>query len=192
MKNGCNRSVSRKNVGDTFITTIVGGIFMKRFLGTFMALAMIFTCLCGTTAFAAEVEKEPIANTVVADANESEIVPYGSLSGYGQHWYNAGEKTHGTFKVEVKGIGWAFAQVTVNIENFNSNAKVFLKIYRQDGTFAWGTADYLGGCITMANKDEWHNYKFLHAPTGVYTVEYDIVTTDQKSPGSGRINCWIY
>ncbi len=58
---------------------------MKRHLGIIMALAMAFTCLCGTTAFAAEAE--PVSNVVAVEASDSGIVPYGSLSGYGQHWH---------------------------------------------------------------------------------------------------------
>lgn len=76
---------------------------MKRHLGIIMALAMAFTCLCGTTAFAAEAE--PVSNVVAVEASDSGIVPYGSLSGYGQHWHNSGESTVGDFYVNVTGMG---------------------------------------------------------------------------------------
>lgn len=163
---------------------------MKKHLSIIMALAMIFTCLCGTTAFAAEAE--PVANVTAVETSDSEVMPCGSLSGYGQHWHNSGESTVGDFYVNVTGRGWPTAQLTLNIENFGSNDAVAVQVYRPDGTFAWGTLDNAGDYITMSNKDNWHNIKFTNGQTGTYRIHYSIINWNGNTPGSGRINCWIY
>lgn len=164
---------------------------MKRHLSIMLALAMIFTCLCGTTAFAAESEAS-IETVAVSETSDNEITPRGSLSGYGQHWHNSGESTVGDFYVTVTGSYWPTAQLTLNIENFGSNDAVAVQVFRPDGTFAWGTLDNAGDYITMANKDNWHNIKFTNGQTGTYRIHYSIINWNGNTPGSGRINCWIY
>lgn len=164
---------------------------MKRHLGILMALAMIFTCFNGTTAFAAESEIIDVPETVVSETDDNEIVPYGALSGYGWGWHGADDELSGNFYVDVKGTSWVSAQITVNIEEFASNVRVIVELYRPDGSMAWSSSDK-GQYITMANKDDWHNIKFWNAPTGTYRVHYLVVTDNGTKPSSGRINCWIY
>lgn len=163
---------------------------MKRHLGIILALSMVFTCLLGTTAFAAE--PESINNVSTIKSSDNTVVPYGSLSGYGQHWYNSGEKTKDSFYVNVSGNKWSYAQLTVSIDNFGPDDMVAVKVYRPDNTFAWGTLDNAGDYITMANRDKWHNIMFNDGQVGTYRVEYSIINKNGHTPGSGRINCWIY
>lgn len=172
---------------------------MKRHFSILMALVMLFSCLCGTSAFAAESATSAEA-TVSPQSADSEIRPIGSLSGYGSHWYNSGEPVTGSFTVEVTGSWWIDAQLTVNIDSFTDNTAVTIIVYRPDGTQAWSSMENgnnygYAGDITMANRDDWHNIKFGDGEVGTYTVEYYIQNTDDllfSYPSSGRINCWIY
>lgn len=163
---------------------------MKRHLSIIMALAITFICLCGTTVFAAKAEST--SNAFAIEKSDNGVVPYGSLSGYGQHWHSSSESTVGDFYVNVTGIAWPTAQLTLNIENFGSNDAVEVRVYRPDGTFAWGTIDNTANYITMSNKDNWHNIKFVNGQTGTYRIRYSIINFSGSIPGSGRINCWIY
>ena len=172
------------------LVSIIGGNTMKRHFGILMALVMAFACFGSTTAFAAEVQ--PTADVAVVETSNNEVTPCGSLSGYGHHWYNSGESTDGDFYVNVTGLSWPTAQLTLNIENFGPNDAVAVQVYRPDGTFAWGTLDNVGDYITMANKDDWHNIKFTNGKTGTYRIHYSIINWYGETPSSGRINCWIY
>lgn len=165
---------------------------MKK-LSIILALAMLLTCTLGTTAFAAEPQATVAETVTVSETSTEGITPRGTLSGYGWHWCNAAEATSGSFYVNVTGSYWPYAQVTFNIEDFDSNTGVIVQLWHPDGTFAWGTADNSNGTqITMANKDEWHNLYFPYGQVGTYRVDYWIVSLNNTTPSSGRINCWIY
>lgn len=127
-----------------------------------------------------------------AFATETSFSILGSLSGYGQKWYNSGEAKTGTFVVSVSGVAWSTAQISLSLESFSSNVCVQVIVYRPNGTIALNTADYSGSHLTMTNSSNWQNLKFTNAQTGNYTVRYSIWTIDNSTPSSGRINCWIY
>lgn len=164
---------------------------MKRHFSILLALVLVFTCFCSTSAFAAEVTPDSKVVTV-SESTNAEITPRGSLSGYGSVWHNAGSSCDGSFYVTVTGSSWPTAQVTFNIENFGPDDAVAVQLYRPDGSFAWGSLDNVGDMITMANKDKWHNILFTGGQTGTYRVQYSIVNWSGNTPSSGRINCWIY
>lgn len=158
---------------------------MKKFLSIIMILSLSFIGFFNNTAFASEVEEK-------SSLVENTIVPFGSLSGYGQHWYNSGENTVGDFYVQVTGRDSYSAQLTFKIENFDENVAVAVQVYRQNGSLAWGSLENLAAYITMENRDNWHNLPFLHAKTGRYRIHYSIRRWGGGTPSSGRINCWIY
>lgn len=163
---------------------------MKRHLSIIMALAMALTCLFGTTAFAAELD--PVVGSAVAEVSDNQIKPCGSLKGYGSIWHNAGKSTTGDFYVDVSGSSWSTAQLTLKIENFGPDDAVAIQVYRPNGTFAWGTLENVGDYITMENTNNWHNIVFANGKTGRYRIHYSIINWNGDTPGSGRINCWIY
>lgn len=161
---------------------------MKKLFSVFLVMVMIFS-LSSMQVFAAEVQPEPTVTTV----GSAEIVqPRGSLSGYGQKWYNSGEAVTGTFPVNVTGVYWPTAQISLSLENFASNVCVQVIVYKPNGSVAFNTADTSGTYMTMENSSEWQNISFLNGQTGTYTVWYSIWTTNGSTPSSGRINCWIY
>ena len=163
---------------------------MKKLLSIFMSLILVLTCLCGTTVFAAETESvEAIAT---AETIGNEIVPRGTLEGYGSHWYNSGEKMSGEFNVVVTGSSWTSAQTTLSIANFGSKVRVQMKVYRPDGSLAYDSLATTGDFISMSNKDTWNNIPFLRGQVGTYKVRWAIHTTDNSTPTSGRLMCWIY
>lgn len=152
---------------------------------TVVILVVVFT----QTVLAAEAQpREQITALSTAEV----IQPRGSLSGYGQHWYNSGESKQGTFSVNVTGIYWPTAQLTLSLDNFSSDVCVQVIVYRPNGTIAFNTANTNAVYMTMANSSEWHNIGFANGQTGTYTVWYSIWSTNSSIPSSGRINCWIY
>lgn len=161
---------------------------MKKMFSVFLVMVMIFS-LSSLQVFAAEVQPE---YTVPAVCSAEAVQPRGSLNGYGQKWYNSGETVTGTFTVNVTGIYWPTAQITLSLESFASNVCVQVIVYKPNGSVAFNTVDTTGTYMTMANSSEWHNISFLNGQAGTYTVWYSIWTTNGSTPSSGRINCWIY
>ena len=129
---------------------------MKKRLSIFWALIMLFTCIMGTSTFAAE----PVAIEAETTSTENEIAPCGTLSGYGHYDWTAGSARSGSFTVNVTGSAWLTAQTTFTIEGFDENTAVAVALYKPDGSLAYGTLDNSGSWITLANKDEWHNIPF--------------------------------
>lgn len=161
---------------------------MKKLFSVFLVMVMIFS-LSSMQVFAAEVLPAP---GVIAEDFAETVEPRGSLSGYGQKWYNSGSAVTGTFTVNVSGIYWPTAQLSLSLESFASNVCVQVIVYRPNGSVAFNTADTSGTYMTMANSSEWQNIPFVNGQTGTYTVWYSIWTTNGSTPSSGRINCWIY
>ncbi len=158
----------------------------KRFLALIMTIMIFLGIFGGQSILAIDIQAVGQPQVV------SSVRPYGSLSGYGQHWYNSGEPTTGTFDVEVTGMAWTNAQITLSLANFSSDVYVHIIVYRPDKTIAYNTADTTGLYLTMENSSQWHNIPFVMAPTGTYTVWYSIGSFNGVTPSSGRINCWIY
>lgn len=162
---------------------------MKKTLGILLSITMLFTLAFSTTAFAAS---SPSSNTSVETSDNEQIVR-GSLSGYGSKWYNTGELTSGDFYVNVTGIYWPYAQLTLNIESFGPDDAVAIQVFNPNGVLVYGTLEYAGDLITMANANNWHNIYYSNGMTGTYTIHYAIYNfSSSATPSSGRINCWIY
>ena len=161
---------------------------MKHLTRAFSLLLVLMFCLSLTTvAFAADVTTTEGMMTEKAEESVN-----GTLSGYGAHWYNSGEKESGSFDVEVTGMAWLSAHVTFNIEEFDSQTIVFVWLYRPDGTLAYSTGDYSGAGITLKNVSNFADIPFSGGQIGTYTVEYQIMSWNLSGAPSGRINCWIY
>lgn len=90
--------------------------------------------------------------------------------------------------MDVTGTPWVSAQITLSIEDFGSNDRAYLVVYKPDGSVAWKCSSY----ITVSNSSSFQNLKFNGASTGKYRVEYTLSNTAGGTVGSGRINCWIY
>lgn len=159
---------------------------MKKCLSLLLALTMLFSLTATQHAFAADSAPSP---EVTLSSEDNEIRPMGSLSGYGNYWYNSGSTPYGHFTVNVTGIAWTSAQLTLKIENFASNVLIRIDVYNSDGKKVYDT---FPNYISMSNTDNWKNIKFTPGKTGTYKVYYSIYTTDNSTPSSGRINCWIY
>lgn len=163
---------------------------MKKCFSVVLTTIMLFIVLSSRPAYAISIYSDVQSNN--SNFTEEVVSPRGSLSGYGQHWYNSGEPTTGTFIVPVTGISWPTAQLTLSLANFSSDVCVQVIVYRPDGSIAFNTADTSGTYLTMANSSQWHNIHFANGKTGNYTVWYSIWSWTGSTPSSGRINCWIY
>lgn len=161
---------------------------IKRVLSVLLALTMCFAM--SATAFAVAPETANSCETA-AESENNQIQPRGSLSGYGQHWYNSGEPTNGSFTVNVSGIAWPTAKLTLNIVNFDAKTFAFIWVYRPDGSLAYSTGDATADAITVANSSKYQNIIFPRGQTGPYTVVYSLGSYGGTVP-SGRINCWIF
>lgn len=159
---------------------------MKKKLKLFALILSVLTLTVGQTALAAE---PALASCKTVDV-EDEIQPRGTLSGYGTHWYNAGEDQNGNFTFQVSGVPWVNAHLTISIDNFDSDAIVRVSVIKPDGSFAYTNFEKP---MTMANRDNYAGISFSPGEVGTYTVVYQIRSISlTNGPSSGRINVWIY
>lgn len=143
----------------------------KRFFSVILAVLML--CLqMQITAFATEYAPEPLG--------DSEIQPYGSLSGYAQHYHSANSPQSGSFSITVNGSWSPYAGWTLKT-NFDSNAEFeYVYLTRPDGT-------QIGSTLYPNATGEIKNKLLTNVPTGTYTVHYKL-----SSNGNGTIQVWIY
>lgn len=159
---------------------------MKKKLKLFALILSVLTLTVGQTALAAE---PALASSETADVADK-IQPRGSLSGYGTHWYNAGEEQYDSFTFQVTGVPWVNAHLTISIDNFDSDTVVGTIIQKPDGSYAYSNFDKP---MTMANRDNYAGISFSPGEVGTYTVYYRILSiSTTNGPSSGRINVWIY
>lgn len=164
---------------------------MKKHLCFVMALAMLFTCVLGTTAFAAEPE-DVVETNAVQTTSADEITPRAGFNGYGNHWYNAGEPISGSFPVSATGSSNP-GYMTLNIDSFAADVGVRVKVLRPNGVEVYDSFSWRGDYITMANRDTWYGIRIPNATAGTYTIQYTIYGFDNPGhPSSGRINVWFY
>lgn len=168
---------------------LLGGCNMRKCLSIALAFVMLFTFAFNQVAFAAEVVS---ASEITSDTISEEIQPRNFLSGYNNHWFNSGDNYYGHFYVDVTGVTLPTGQLTLSIENFASNVLVKVDVCGPDGKKVFDTFDTSAHYISMANSGDWHNIRFAPGKPGRYTVTYFVYTTDDTTPSSGRINCWIY
>ena len=146
---------------------------MKRFLCILLTLIMVL----------------PISVAFATD-DVSEIRPYGTLSGYGATWYTAGNSRTGSFYVNVTGTAWVTASTTLEINSFDSETRVRVKLYNPSNTLVYDTISWSGGYLSMADPKVVDS--FSPGMVGQYRVEYEVLTFGTTAPSSGRIMCWIY
>lgn len=160
---------------------------MKKNLKIFALVLSVLTLTIGQTAFAAEPSLASNETSEVAD----EIQPRGTLSGYGTHWYNAGEDQTDTFTFEVTGVPWVNAHVTISMDNFDSQTAVRMTVLKPDGSAAY--SNYDSSAMTMANRDNFAGKSFSPGEVGTYTVVYQVFSlSTTNGPSSGRFNVWVY
>lgn len=112
---------------------------------------------------------------VVAQQQEEGIVPYGSLSGYGQRTASSS----GSFKVPVKGSWSPWAGCTIRSEGFDSETVIEVHVNDEAGNEkAKGT---LQGNMEIANL------AMVNVSPGEYEVHY-VMT----SPSYGTVIVQIY
>lgn len=144
---------------------------------------MIFSCCGFASASAVETPRD-----VSCETTNEDIVPYGSLSGYGGRWNDQGS-FGAYFVVNVKGIAWPTAQTTFTIEEFPKGTVVRMTLGKD------GNALYTD-VLTMGSKESVTNVKFSPGALGEYNVSYDLRDWPGKQSGAqppaGRVLCWIY
>lgn len=126
-----------------------------------LAWALIFASLLTPTpaALAAEVN----VPDVPAQQQEEGIVPYGSLSGYGQK-YDTGT---GSFTMTVNGSWSPFAGCTIRTEGFNSSTINEIRVYDESGNEK--------ASATLTGNMDVRNLTMLNVSPGTYTVRYGMV-----------------
>lgn len=142
----------------------------KRFFSVILAVLML--CLqMQITAFATEYTPEPLG--------DSGIQPYGSLSGYAQHYHSATAPQTGSFSITVNGSWSPYAGWTLKTD-FDSCSYFKVYLTRPDGT-------KIGSELYPNATDEIKNQVLLNVPTGTYIVHYQVQTSC-----TGTIQVWIY
>lgn len=152
----------------------------KHLFSTFIA---IITCFAvQLTAFAAEstANEMPYTEYEVSTESDSEIVLYGSLSGYASHTHHSGDALECSFPIQVSGSWSPFAGWTVKT-NFSDSCRIsYVYLTRPDGT-------KIGDTLYPGPNDELANKALFNVPTGTYTVHYGLSTSCD-----GTIQVYIY
>ena len=138
-----------------------------------LAWALIFASLLTPTpaALAAEVN---VPDTP-AQQQEEGIVPYGSLSGYGQRTTSA----TGSFKMQVNGSWSPWAGCTIRTEGFKSATVNEVHVYDESGNEK--------AKATLTGNMEVANLAMVNVSPGKYTVSYAM-----SMPSDGTIIVQIY
>ncbi|MBQ2835570.1 MAG: hypothetical protein IJE68_01885 [Clostridia bacterium] len=150
---------------------------MKRFFTLLMAL-----CLCvisPLTAFAAEVETLPAAETLYV---QNEITPASARAlTYNQVWIDAGKYSNGSFTVEnPHTFIFTTTNGTLKIESNNPNAQVHIVVHDGINVILNRTLGPGDGEVYFSSQSN----------SAQYAVSYFVYSTNNTN--GIRVNCWLY
>lgn len=153
----------------------------KRFLGTLLTIALVFTSM-SMTAFAAEPEPAVTENATVSEdvavpevapqANEDDGIMPLSASGYAADYT---DHNTGSFKITVTGSALA-STVRLKAWSFSSDAKVYVSLYRPNNNAAF--TDY------WLPLEELKTKTVYNVSAGDWYLHYYII-----GDGRGWVNC---
>lgn len=151
---------------------------MKRFLAVFFSVAIVFTLLGSTVAFA---DSSPTVSELSIQAN----------SDYNYHWHNKGEATSGTFTVS--GSNGDRVRMTLAIASFDPDTHVEIAVYGGNSTsnLITSVSSWIANGLTTGGIREWVTPETLIIRGyDTYTIQWSIIPL--YSDSSGRVLCWVY